>query len=166
METCLFLSAPIIYVVIILFSGWMALRPRVDGRSRDVGALAAFAAGWVACAFAAILVLLGQLQIPSIPTTLWVISLSGGIGFLVGFGYLGLANLVLGRTKMTNLFILGSVGGSSISFFFYVFYKAVQVAFISSAVAFLFGALLYVVVSGGRATGGLQDLMRRSRYRR
>jgi hypothetical protein len=150
-----------IYLLIILFSLWLALvQAGILGRSKkiDLGPIAAFCAGWVAFAFSIILVQKGSLDIPIIPEDLWTILIMGAIGTLVGVGYLGIARIVIGNTIMTGLFVLGSVGGSLISFFFYIVYEHVQVAFITSAVGFLFGVLLYVVLFESRGSaGGIQD---------
>lgn len=127
----------------------------------DIGPIAGFFAGWVACAFSVVLVRLGQLELPGFPTNLWTVLLSGLLGFLVGISYLGIAKVVNGNKAMTSLFVLGSVGGSLISLFFFVVYQQVQVIFISSAVAFLFGVLVYVMLFEGRGhPGGIQGAYR------
>jgi len=167
--SCLFVLAPIIYIFIILFSFWLSWMQGIGPRF-DVRPLVAWAAGWVACTFSVILILLGKLEPNSIPTTLTVIIIAGFIGFIIGLGYLWLARLVLDNTVAVSLFILGSMAGSSISFLFYVFFPQIQATLISLTVGFLFGVLLYVVLLGGRSgSSGIQDafrdLARRARRR-
>ena len=155
MKMILHILAPVVYILIVLFSFWLAVIH--SKRRMDIGTLAAFFAGWVACAFSVVLVRLGQLDLPSIPSDLWAILISGVVGFVVGLGYLWAAKMVVGNTIMVSLFVLGSVGGSLISFYFYVIHSEIQIVFISSAVAYLFGVLIYVALFESRGSpGGIQ----------
>ncbi|MDA0245165.1 MAG: hypothetical protein OT477_17250 [Chloroflexi bacterium] len=174
MTNILYILAPVVYILIILSSLWIALIQsggfQKRGKGPDPGPIAAFFAGWVACAFSAILVRLGSLEIPTIPVNLWAILISGVIGFLIGIFYLAVAKAIIGNTIMTSIFILGSVGGSLISFFFYIVYEQIQIVFISSTVAFLFGVLMYIVLflsqgSSGGIQDAYQDFVRKARGR-
>jgi len=170
MERIFYLLAPLVFVAIIVLSGllvWAHFINRRNTRGSDMGPIAAFLAGWVACAFVTILVRIGSLTLPDFPVNNTVIFLAGFIGVIVGVAYLYLARVVLGNignTVITSLFVLGSVSGSLISLLFYYTYEQVQVALISAGVGFLFGVLLYVALFESRGgQGGLQETWRNLR---
>lgn len=164
MERLFYLLAPLVYVAIIVVSGilvWYQFNNRRGGRGADIGPIAAFLAGGVACAFVSILVRIGSLTLPDFPVSNLVIILAGFIGLIVGIAYLYLAKAVIGNTVMTSLFVLGSVSGSLISLLFYYTYEQVQVALLSAGVGFLLGVLLYVALFESRGgPGGLQETWR------
>lgn len=166
LKTFLYFLAPVVYILVVGLSLFLTiLQFKASSRrgSFNIGSIAAFLAGWVLWAFVAVLVIMGQLRPPSIPTNLSVIFFSGLAGFSIGVGYLWLAERIIDSQMMEALFIIGSVGGSLVSFFFYVMYLEVQVIAISSSVAFLFGALLYFVFMYYENPEGIKKMFGRRR---
>jgi hypothetical protein len=150
MTTLLYLSAPLIYILIILFSSWVGLQSGREGRRRtNVQPVIAILAGLSACPLTAVLIQMGNLGIPQVDMLLPAICLTLGLGFCVGFGYIWAAQLVLDSTALTSIFVLGTTGGAAISLYFYFFYSQVQEFLIASAWGFLFGVLVYMVLKGG-----------------
>jgi len=149
MQTLLFITAPIIYILIILFSAWLGILSGKQRRGVNPQPFIAILAGLTACPLVAVFIQLGQLDIPSIGITLPFICITAGIGFVVGVIYVWAANLVLDNAAITSLFVLGTIGGSAVSLYFYIFHQQVQELLISSAWGFLFGVLVYMMLKGG-----------------
>lgn len=148
MQTILFISAPIIYILIILFSAWLGV---LSGRQRkgvSVQPYIAILAGLSTCPLISVLIQFGRLEIPSIEIILPLICLTLGIGFFVGLAYIWTASLILDSPAITSLFVLGTIAGSTICLYFYFFHSQVQEMLISSAWGFLFGVLMYMVLKG------------------
>jgi hypothetical protein len=111
----------------------------------------AILAGLSTCPLVGVLIQFGRLDIPSIEIVLPLVCATLGIGFFVGLIYIWIADLIkLDSSAITSLFVLGTIGGSSICLYFYFFYAQVQELLISSAWGFLFGVLLYMVIKGPR----------------
>lgn len=162
----LFWTAPVIYVLVIGFSIWLGLQMGQIGRRRNFQPILAILAGLISCPLTAILIQLGQYKIPSIPIGLSVICITIIVGLGVGFAYLWIAKSLLGNWITGNLFILGSVIGSSVSLYFYFFHTEVKDILISSAWGFLFGVLVYAVLDKASNTstqGIFGDLVNRTR---
>ncbi len=153
MQTLLSITAPIIYILIMLFSAWIGFLSSNSNRHQRRGVnltpIIAILAGLATCPLVAVLIQLGHLSLPSIQITFPFICVTLGIGFVVGLIYIWSANLVLGNEATISLFVLGSVGGSAICLYFYFFQSEVQELLISSAWGFLFGVLVYMVLKGG-----------------
>ena len=76
-------------------------------------------------------------SIETIPITCFTLI----VGFAFGIIYLWAANAVFSDSLMTSLFVLGSIGGSVICLYFYVFHTYTQLFLSTSAWGFLFGML-------------------------
>lgn len=158
MEIILYITAPIIYILIILFSAWIGLigLKQETGAKRKGGnaqAIIAILTGLATCPLVAVLMQLGRLDIPSVEVFLPLICLTLGVGFIVGLVYIWTASLILNHTATTSLFVMGSIGGSVICLYFYFFHTQVQELLISSAWGFLFGVLVYMVINKGGIRG-------------
>jgi hypothetical protein len=151
MATILHISAPIIYVLVIIFSAWLGIASGGQRRGRGINPqpVLAILAGLVTCPLIAVLMQIGKLNIPSVDLVLPLMCITLGVSFIVGLIYIWSANLVLNNAAMTSLYVLGSVGGSAICLYFYFFYNQVQEILIGAAWGFLFGVLVYTVIRGG-----------------
>ncbi|KXK15506.1 MAG: hypothetical protein UZ14_CFX002000527 [Chloroflexi bacterium OLB14] len=121
MQTILLITAPVIYILIILFSAWIGA---ISGRQRkgiNAQPYIAILAGLSTCPLVAVLIQFGRLEIPSIEIILPLICLTLGIGFFVGLIYIWSASLVLDNSAVTSLFVLGTIAGSTICLYFYFF---------------------------------------------
>lgn len=152
MQTILIISAPIIYILIILYSAWLGINSGRRRKGVNVTPIIAILAGLSTCPLVAVLIQFGQLEIPSIEIILPLICVTLGIGFFVGLIYIWAAGLILDNSAITNLFVLGTIAGSTICLYFYFFYSQIQELLISSAWGFLFGVLVYMVIKGPRRT--------------
>lgn len=165
MQTFLFLTAPIIYLLILLFSVWLGWL-QSTARQKNLGPIMALLAGLASCPLTAVLLQLGQLDIPFVEMNAIMLCVSIWVGLIIGFGYLWLAKVVIDYNAASALFLLGSVSGSTVSLYFYFFYSQVQSVLIGISWGFLVGVLLYWAFLGNRP-GGLQDafgdLVRRGR---
>ena len=151
MQTILYITAPIIYILIILFSAWMGIRSVNQRNGISIQMVLAILAELSTCPLVAVLIQFGHLEIPSIEIILPFICVTLGVGFFVGLLYIWLADLIkLDGSAIMSLFVLGTVGGSTICLYFYFFYSQVQELLISSAWGFLFGVLIYMVIKGPR----------------
>lgn len=127
MKNLLYITAPAIYILIILFSSWIGIRnSRQSRRGINVQPIIAILAGLSTCPLIAVLVQLGRLDIPAVEIRLPLICISLGVGFFVGFIYIWLAVVVLDNTALASLYVLGTIGGSAICLYFYFFYNQVQ----------------------------------------
>jgi hypothetical protein len=142
MQTLLLVTAPLIYIFIMVFSAWIGiLSGKTHGRQRrgiNPQPVIAILAGLAACPLVAILIQLGRLSIPAAELTFVLLCFTLGIGFVVGLIYIWSANIVLDNMATTSLFVLGTIGGSAICLYFYFFHKEVQEILISTAWGFLF----------------------------
>lgn len=163
MQTLLFITAPGIYILIMLFSAWIGLLSgKTSGHQRrgiNPQPFIAILAGLAACPLVAVLIQLGRLNIPSIEITFPFICITLGVGVVVGLIYIWSANLALDNAATTSLFVLGTIAGSAVCLYFYFFHNQVQELLISSAWGFLFGVLVYMVLKGG-VRGALPHLPR------
>lgn len=149
MQTILFITAPVIYFLIILFSAWIGVSSGRQRKGINAQPYIAILAGLSTCPLISVLIQFGRLEIPSIEVVLPLICLTLGIGFFVGLGYIWTASLILdSNTAITSLFVLGTIAGSTICLYFYFFHSQVQEILISSAWGFLFGVLMYMVLKG------------------
>lgn len=151
MATILHISAPMIYVLVIIFSAWLGIASGRQRRGRGINPqpVLAILAGLVTCPLLAVLMQIGRLNIPSVDVVLPLMCITLGVSFFVGLIYIWSANLVLNNAAMTSLYVLASVGGSAICLYFYFFYSQVQEILIGAAWGFLFGVLVYMVIRGG-----------------
>jgi hypothetical protein len=153
MQALLFITAPIIYILIILFSAWIGMSSGKQRRGVNAQPYLAILAGLSICPIIALFMQFGRLQLPSIDIVLPLICLTLGVGFVVGLAYIWTASFVLKDNAATiSLFVLGTIGGSTICLYFYFFHAQVQELLISSAWGFLFGVLVYMVIQGPRNT--------------
>jgi hypothetical protein len=151
MQTILYITAPLIYFLIILFSAWIGIMNGKQRKGINPQIYIAILAGLSTCPLVAVLIQFGRLEIPSVEVFLPLICLTLGIGFFVGLIYIWVADLIkLDSSAVTSLFVLGTIGGSTICLYFYFFFAQVQELLISSAWGFLFGVLLYMVIKGPR----------------
>lgn len=151
MQTILYITAPIIYILIILFSAWIGISYSRQRKGINVQTLLAILAGLATCPLVAVLIQFGRLDIPSVEIVLPLVCMTLGIGFFVGLIYIWIADLLkMDDLAITSLFVLGTIGGSTICLYFYFFHAQVQELLISSAWGFLFGVLIYMVIKGPR----------------
>jgi len=150
MQTILVITAPIIYVLIVLFSAWIGIAKGRQRRGVNAQPYIAILAGLSTCPLVAVLIQFGRLEVPSVEIILPLICLTLGIGFIVGLAYIWTASLILDSAAITSLFVLGTVAGSTICLYFYFFHSQVQELLVSSAWGFLFGVLVYMVIKGPR----------------
>ena len=163
----LIITAPIIYVLIIVFSSLLSYK--LSRTNSDIRPILAIIAGLLACPLTGVLLLLGNLDIQA-PQVLFPLSLLPvAAGFFFGVIYIWLAKvLIRGSSIVAVLFFFGSIAGSSVSLYFYAFHTEVQDILIGSAWGFLFGVFVYAMLFVGK-TGGIQaafsDLFDETRQR-
>jgi len=161
-------TAPAIYILVVLFSMWLAWMQSNNNRNIDIRPIIAILAGLLSCPLSAVFIQLGHLDLPSLNMSLYLLCITVFVGFFVGLGYLWLAKICLDKIVGASLFILGSSGGSMVCLYFYIFHSEVQDVLIGTAWGFLFGVMLYVILLGGRS-GGIQtafsDLIHKARRR-
>lgn len=154
MKTFLLISAPIIYILIIVFSAVLSYRL---GRSKsDIKPILAIIAGLLCCPLTGVLLLSDSLNVQVPPLLFPFVLIPIGAGFFFGIIYIWLAKVFLKSSSIaTVLFFFGNVAGSAVCLYFYIFQSEVQDVLVSIAWGFLFGVFAYAMLFTGKS-GGIQ----------
>ena len=121
MSIILNFSTPMIFILNILFSLWMALISSKQRRGMNVQPILAVLVGLSMCPFTAVLIQFSSITFSMFAVTLINIITALVIGLLVGIFYIWAAQKTLKGSVLQSLFILGSVGISTVCIYFYFF---------------------------------------------
>ena len=144
----------LIYLFIIVYTLVLTFRNNKQRRGRDYRSIAAILLGLLSCPLTAVVFLLGKLEVPTLVVAGWSFLLTILLGMVFGIFYARLANKSfdnIDRTISANMFIVGSIASSSVSWYFYIFHKQIQTPFIGIAWGFIAGLLLYAIFFGGKS---------------
>ncbi len=137
---------PLIFISIIVASHIAAFHPTRRG-GPDIARIAGLAFGWLMLALVVVAKLTSNPALSVIPALGPLgIFVFVAVGFGIGYIFLWLVALAT-ENNAAHFLIMVCNGGASISLYLYIFVEQVRDAFTYTAIAFLLGGLMYLMIN-------------------